>query len=477
MSKTAEHALPSLVTLLSQRVTMVTFVAVGTLTTALLFLLHYSIHEQTDALLLRLAKEDALSSHHNPGGAHLHDTSIATPTLQATVVDKYAMILGEDCEILDRTSNLPNPTFPPSICPEQHSPGTRSLLFMQQLADVPLRVAIVYDHDAAGKPAAFVVGISHHDVDASTWRSTGVAIPLALLAALLIVGALRLAIRPPVRELEKLSEAVGLLERRDPLGSLALASTAIKQTPHTSAEIALLSGAIHDAFDELQRAGERRARFIAEASHELRTPITALRGELEVTLRRDRENDAYKDALEASLQSALRLQSLAEHLLEISGHEEQEATLGPVDLRAIVDEAIHLRADRAENKGIDILWQPPEAPIWALADQAFAFRALGNLIDNAMQHADAEQLHIRLVPDDHHVRILVQDDGKGIDKDAMVVLFEPFGKSIESEGHGLGLYLVRTLMRAQQGDVLWTNDDSKQPGAHFELRFQRADQP
>lgn len=438
-------------------------------------LLHYSIHEQTDALLLRLAEEDARAFHREPAARHLRDEVVATPTLEATVVDKYALILGEDCEVIDRTSNLRAPVFPASLCPEHHAAGTRSVLFLQQLADVSLRVAVVYEDTAEHTPAAFVVGIAHRDVDASTWRSTAIAVPLALLAALLIVNALGLAIKPAARELEELSDAVGLLERPDPIGALTRARDAIERSPHTSAEVAVLRDALQVALQELQDAAEWQSRFIAEAAHELRTPITVIRGELEVTLRRERSVEAYKEALERVLTSAVRLQELTAHLLEGAHYEATGASSAPTDLREALQDAAHTHAERARAQEVTLHGPPTGAPALAHADPQLVTRTLDNLIENVLQHASARTLWLELDGDETHLRIRVRDDGRGIPDDVSLTLFDPFGKSIESDGTGLGLYLVHTLMRAQRGEAAWFQ--TSQTHTVFELRFRRAAGP
>lgn len=470
-TRSSSHQKRSLIQLITRRVTAVTFVAVSLLTASMMFLLHRSIHEQTDNLLLRLAEEDALGAQHDDAGAHLHDAAIATPTLQATVVDKYALILNEHCDILDRTSNLPHPVFPPSICPSRHPVGARSVLFLEELGDEALRVAIVYEQGPDGRPAAFVVGIPHKDVDRSVWRSTFVAIPLAFLAAIFIIAALWLTTKPSVRELEELSRAVNLLESSDPLGSLSTAIAAVKKTPQTSNEMAILATALQQAFEELQHAAERRSRFIAEASHELRTPLTVMRGELEVTLRRDRSNEAYREALQIALDSTLTLQALTEHLLEVSRNEEQRATMRRIDLRSVVRDALKSRQELFESAGVRIDWQPPSQEIPVQADFQLALRALSNLLDNALSHAQPTRVHIRLRTEKDRVVLSVLDDGRGIDPDTVLVLFDPFGRNTESAGHGLGLYLVRTLMRAQNGEAVWIGDGLEGQGAGFELLF------
>lgn len=464
---TPAHAKPpSLVTILTRRVTAVTFVAIGLLTAALLFLLHHNIHEQTDALLLRLAEEEALSALHHPDEIHLHDVAIAAPTLQATVVHKFALILNAECDVLEQTTNIDAPVLPAVLCPQEHHPGARVLTFANDLTTVPLRVAAVYERGPDDTLWAFVVGIPHKDVDASTWRSTGVAIPLALLAALLIVFAVWLAIKPAVRELDTLRRALDLLERTDPEGSLTEASRVIEHTAHTSQEVAILARTLQQALEEMRRASAQRARFIAEASHELRTPLTVLRGELELALRKERSAPQYKDALHIALESTLQLQELSEHLLEISRTERQTAHIQTIDLHATVQHLLQANHDRFAQRGVRVQPPHPQKPTFIEADPLLTERAIQNLFDNVLKHADAQTLTIEIQHD--HV-LVVRDDGRGLDHATQSILFEPFGRSDEGTSHGLGLYLVRSIMRAQGGEVLFVPTTL---GAQFELHFQ-----
>lgn len=461
----APSSLPSLVSILTQRVTLVTFVSVGILTAALLWLLHYNIHEQTDALLVRLAEEEALSAMHHPEQIHLHDDAIAAPTLQATVVHKHALILNGRCQVVEHTNNVAARTLPSSLCPEHYEAGARALEFSNDLTNVPLRIAAVYELGPDDTLWAFVVGIPHKDVDASTWRSTAVAIPLALCAALLIVLAVWLAIKPAVRELDMLRRALDLLERTDPEGSLTEASQVIQNTSRTSAEVAILARTLQQALDEMRRASAQRARFIAEASHELRTPLTVLRGELELALRKERTAQEYKDALGIALESTLQLQTLSEHLLEISRTERQTADIQTFDLRACVNDILDNYTHRFEQHSVQVHWSVNGPPTLIDADPFLTERAIQNLFDNVLKHAHARHVYLEIV---HHHVLRIQDDGRGLDKATQAVLFEPFGRSDEGTSHGLGLYLVRSIMRTQQGDIAFVPTPE---GACFELHF------
>lgn len=473
-ARPAPQKLPSLVSILTRRVTLVTFLAVGLLTTALLFLLHHSIHEQTDALLIRLAEEEALSALHHPDEEHLHDGTIAAPTLQATVVHKHALILDQDCRVLEQTSNVHHQNIPSVLCPHGRIPGERIVEFTDDLSEVPLRVAAVFQENPDGHVWAFVVGIPHKDVDASTWRSTLVAIPLALLAALLIVLAVWLATKPAVRELDALRRAIDLLEHQDPEGSLTAASRAIQQTTRTSREVAVLSRTLQQALHEMHRASKERARFIAEASHELRTPLTVLRGELELALRKERSAEDYKEALTIALESTLQLQELSEHLLEVSRTEAEGAHTQPTNLRTIIEQSLHTYRARFKAHTIHLHCTWPNTPPIAAIDPVRTERAFTNLFDNILLHAHAQNLDITLDAEHDQWVLRITDDGVGIPPELQDILFEPFGRMPEGQGHGLGLFLVRSLMRAQGGDAKHLPRPNDRPGTCIALYFPMA---
>ena len=300
------------------------------------------------------------------------------------------------------------------------------------------------------------------------------AVPVALVAAALIITATVFAMRPLVREIESLSRAVRIVDEHDVVRSLQEASDVIQDISRSSLETEILAGILSSSFKTLRDVGARRSRFIAEASHELRTPITALRGELEIALRRERPAEIYRESLEIALENTEKLQALTDHLLEVSKAAHEDAPRTATDLRDAIREAIRIRQPLFEAAGIEILWTEPDVPRSAFADHLHAVRAIANLLDNVKAHAGATKVAVHTRIEDPHVFISVNDDGCGVDGEAIDDLFEPFGRSMDSPGHGLGLTLVHSLMRTQGGDVQWTGLGLDGKGARFELRFRAA---
>lgn len=300
------------------------------------------------------------------------------------------------------------------------------------------------------------------------------ALPVTVLTAAFIISATVYAVRPLVRELESLSRAVRILDPTDVVASLQRASDVIERTSRSSRETAILADILASSFKKLRDVGARRSRFIAEASHELRTPLTALRGELEIALRRERPAEIYRESLQVALENTEKLQALTDHLLEVSKAEHNDNQLVPTDLRDAIREAVRIRAPLFEADGIALKWTEPAQERVALADHLNAVRAIANLLDNVMAHARATQCAVHTRIEGEHVFVSINDDGIGVDGEAIDDLFEPFGRSMDSPGHGLGLTLVRSLMRTQGGDVQWTGAGIDGKGARFELRFRAA---
>lgn len=300
------------------------------------------------------------------------------------------------------------------------------------------------------------------------------ALPIAIVACALIVTTTVLAMRPLVREIEALSRAVQIVDENDVVASLQKASDVIERISRSTTETAILANILSSSFQKLRDVGARRSRFIAEASHELRTPLTALRGELEIALRRERTAEIYRESLQVALENTERLQALTDHLLEVSKAQHSDRPLIATDLRDAIREAIRIRQSLFEAEGIEIAWVAPSQERNAYVDHLVAVRAIANLLDNVKAHASATKVAVHTRIEGEHIFVSVNDNGCGVNSEAIDDLFEPFGRSMASPGHGLGLALVRSLMRTQNGDVQWTGIGLDGKGARFELRFRAA---
>lgn len=220
----------------------------------------------------------------------------------------------------------------------------------------------------------------------------------------------------------------------------------------SDSEIVRLGGDLNQMITRTQALLEAERRFVSNAAHELRSPLSALRGELELALRHPRSIDAYQAAIAEALEDTNRLASLAEELLTLARVSLVRAETS-FETRALVDEAIAASAARhAAAVTVDVVAAKVRGQASALV------RLLRNLIDNAAAHApDGTPVRIRVEAGESHVRFVVEDDGPGVEETIRQRLFEPFARGSherEASGAGLGLAIARDIARAHGGDLV-----------------------
>lgn len=214
---------------------------------------------------------------------------------------------------------------------------------------------------------------------------------------------------------------------------------------------------------EVRRLESLRRDFVANASHELRTPVAAVRSATE-TLRSGALDDPgaairFVDIIE---RNAMRLQSLVEDMLELSKLESNEFKLKRerVELGSVVPLVLALFRERAEKKGVRLVAElPPEASA-VEGDPRALEHVLSNLVDNAVKYCPpgTRVLVSATRLDEERVRLVVSDTGPGIPPEHLPRLFERFyrvdaGRSRELGGTGLGLSIVKHMVEAMRGKV------------------------
>lgn len=444
-----------------------TLLCVTALVTALLIQHHHAVHTQTDALLIRLAEAEAVDSTIDHDRPHLHASSITAPALGAGVTEKYAAVINQRCEVVVATANVHATRVSSALCPTSFDAGEHWTRFSDELADEPLRVGGVVARSGEER-LSFIVGIAHREVDAATWRTTFISIPIALLASLLIIASAAAATRLILKDVHELSATCEGIQLQGLDDSLDAALERLEPRAGSPHEVQQLSRTLAEALRTVRRSLGERQRFIAEAAHELRTPLTSLRGELELALRRERNAAAYQEALRAALHDTRALQRMAEHLLETARWEDHK-----VELEALgADEVRALAESTLLDLGLDLRLSGFEAVTGTtLADRTLLSRILFNLAQNALTHGDAQSATLALRERAGEMELTFRDEGKGLRLDADR-LFLPFERSEQSSGFGLGLYLSKELARAMRGDLRVA--ESEASGVTFILTLPRA---
>ncbi len=230
-------------------------------------------------------------------------------------------------------------------------------------------------------------------------------------------------------------------------------------------EIGRLGRTLNDMLDRIGRAQaaqrealEQKRRFLADASHQLRTPLAIIKAEVELAQSGTTNDDDLRAAMTSIGEETDRLSRLTEQLLLLAAADEERLSLSrePVHLRQLLDQVAERGRCRAELQGRTITVHCEEITI--LADRQRLESALGNLMDNALSHGkgDMELVGVR---DGGVVALLVRDHGDGFSDSYLAhpfLRFAPTGGT--GRGAGLGLAIVQAITAAHGGVVSLAND-------------------
>jgi heavy metal sensor kinase len=296
---------------------------------------------------------------------------------------------------------------------------------------------------------------------------TGLSAGLWLLAAF---AGRRLGRRAlvPVTRMAEAARAIGAadLDRRLPAAG-------------TGDELEDLGRAFNDLLGRLQQSFERQRRFTGDASHQLRTPLAAMLGQVEVALRRPRPAEEYREVLTLVQGQAGRLRQIVDMLLFLARADAEAKLphLETIDLAGWLEG--HLAPWSGNGRGADLrLEVPVKGPVWVKAQAPLLGQLLDNLLDNACKYsAPGTPITLSLGEEDGFVSLAVADAGCGIAPEDLAHVFEPFFRSAEARrlgkaGVGLGLAVAQRIAAAF-GGALHVESRPGQ-GARFTLRLPRA---
>jgi two-component system sensor histidine kinase TctE len=218
-----------------------------------------------------------------------------------------------------------------------------------------------------------------------------------------------------------------------------------------SAEVQPLIQSINDLMARLSESLEAQHRFIADAAHQLRTPLAGLKAQIELALR---QNDAAMTSqdIQYLLASTDRMTRLVNQLLALSRNEpgaEGAIVKHPLDLGQLVANVVMEWVPRALEKEIDLGFEAPQAQAVIQGDASRLKDLLDNLIDNAVRYTPRHGQVTVSVLDGERPRLLVTDNGPGIPREQRERVFERFYSLLGSgaQGSGLGLAIVREIAR------------------------------
>lgn len=384
----------------------------------------------------------------------------------------FVRLLDSQGAILDGTGDYGSV----GVAAKSLSAPDRGLAFNQRRADgMLLRVYTQPIYSKLGGPLATSDQIKIGYVQTATQpdeileiidqirRSLLVGVPLAMaIAGLAGLVAARKALQPLTMMTHSAAaiSADSLAEQRLPV-------------PRPKDELQALAHSFNATLERLAAAFSRQRRFTADASHELRTPITAILGQAELALNRPRTPEVYQESLLRIRDEAERMQRMIGRMLALARAESGQQILdfAPTDAAALVRTLVETLAPQLESKGVDLqVSTPPSAILTTDADSLT--QILLNLLENAIGYTEQGRIDVTLTQGAESVVFQISDTGPGIDPDALASIFEPFYRADPSRLHhkgsvGLGLALTHELVHLLGGRIEAAN--RPQGGAVFTL--------
>ena len=238
-------------------------------------------------------------------------------------------------------------------------------------------------------------------------------------------------------------------------------------------ELGQLSSSFNDMAERVENTVLTLRRFVADAAHQLHTPLTALRTNLELMSgNKDEANDrALIDRAQAQVR---RIESLSAGMLDLSRIESDavEEERGPVDIGGLVEEAAEIYASQAEQARLSFTAEVGDGGPTVLGSETQLRQALANLLDNAVKFTpEGGRVAVSVIEEPGWVAVQVEDTGIGIPAEDIPHLFSRFHRGRNSGAHpgnGLGLAIVRAIAEGHGGAVTAENAD---PGARLSLRL------
>ena len=297
------------------------------------------------------------------------------------------------------------------------------------------------------------VAIAAISLEAYDATQSQVARELAIAGVAFVViaglGAYWLA-RAALSPVERLRRQVAAISGRGDVSEL--------QVPRTKDEIAALAGTMNELLARLQRALERERAFVADASHELRSPLAVLRGELELAGRPGRGPAELADAICLAAEEAERLTRITDDLLILARGDAGHLDLrrGEADLRELAGRSAGRAAARLTAAGVTCRLEIPPGTR-AFVDPDRVEQAIDNLLGNALRFAPpGSAIVIAAAADGPDIRLEIRDSGPGFPASFLPHAFERFrrpdtARSRDGGGAGLGLAIVAAIATAHGG--------------------------
>ena len=386
----------------------------------------------------------------------------------------YYQVIGARGELLSGERELPRP-------PEEEVPTTGEVYLRDaELRGIDIRMAYIWVRLPLKDAPLALVQVAETREKRSVLAAEiikGVMLPQFIimpLAVLLVWLALARGIRP----LHQLEERI---RARSPDDLSPLDHKAVPL------EVAPLVDSVNDLLTRLQDSLATQKRFLADAAHQLKTPLAGLRMQADLTQREGTSTEELKRSLQQIGRSSIRATHTVNQLLALARAEGSGAALArqPCDLAKLTIEVVRDSVPRALDKRIDLGYdgaQPGESGVWVDGNPTLLKELVRNLVDNAIHYtpssADKPGVVTARVLADRFGQVLllqVEDSGPGVPESERELIFQPFYRALgtDADGSGLGLPIVLEIARQHSAEVFLEDAHPEQvpPGALFSVRF------
>jgi two-component system OmpR family sensor kinase len=409
---------------------------------------------QLSAAMLK-STDAALATRLSQAGTYLEDdSSLTTPIVTGTAAPGEFVV-----QIVSPSGQVRHASANAGTRPLLTAAGLRQarhgqLLVTRDLHGEPERVLAGPFGERHGWVA--IAGVSLESSNGTLRQVTeGLLIGGAVLVIAGGIGAYWLA-RAALAPVERLRQEVAALSERD-------TETTVR-VPRTRDEVAALAGTMNGLLVRLRRALARQRAFVADASHELRTPFAVLQGELELAGRPGRSQDELSAAVASAAHEAARLTRITDDLLLLAREDEDKLSLRPelTDISALLAASAERAAARA--KAADVTCRVDAAAgLTAVVDAGRIRQAVDNLVDNALRFGPpGTQVALAAELDGESLVIEVRDSGPGFPPEFLPHAFERFrrpdqGRARSGGGAGLGLAIAQAIVLAHGGKAAASN--------------------
>lgn len=226
--------------------------------------------------------------------------------------------------------------------------------------------------------------------------------------------------------------------------------------PHAPTEMAPMVQALNDLFARIERMVEAERRFTADAAHELRTPVAAIRAQAQVALQAGPDEALRRHALMATLAGCDRAAHLVDQLLTLARLEGAAMALQPVDWGPLARMVLAELAPVALKRGQHLELQAPDVPVCVSGVSTWLAVLLRNLVDNALRYSpEGARVRVRIARQGSQVQLQVEDSGPGLPAQTLAQLgqrfYRPPGQT--QSGSGLGWSIVRRIAQVSGGQI------------------------